>query len=121
MKYRVVSTIAPACDVTRGVYSNFDDAHKEYLWNQRDYGFTRIEKKVKGDWVRVTDLEIAKKRLKPIEYKEVKITTSTDTYTFKLPRPVAVPNNMDQASAALYITFDLLGIKPTVKHKKETK
>ena len=26
---------------------------------------------------------------------------------------------MDQANAALYITLDLLGIKPTVKHKKD--
>ena len=120
MKYRVVSTIAPACDSVEGIYSNFDEAYKklQQIKVHRLGCFDRIEKKVKGDWVRVSDLEIARKRLRPVEYKEIKISTSTDTYTFKLPKPVAVPNNMDQASAALYITFDLLGIKPTVKHKK---
>ena len=59
--------------------------------------------------------------LKPVEYKEIRITTPTDTYTFKLPRPVAVPSNIDQASAALYITLDLLGVKPTVKRKTARK
>jgi len=118
MKYRVVSTIAPACDVIRGQYSKFDDVYKEYQWEDYRSGFTVIEKKTKNGWVRMTDLEIARKKLKSVEYKEISIQTETDTYTFKLPRPVSVPNNMGQANAALYITLDLLGVKPTVKHKK---
>ena len=115
MKYRIRKCIAPDCVVDRGTYSNFEDAYRTYQWEGVS---SWIEKKAKGGWARLTDLEIARKRLKPVEYKEIKISTSTDTYRFKLPRPVAVPNNMDQASAALYITLDLLGIKPTVKHKK---
>ena len=119
MKYRVVSTIAPGCDYIHGIFSKFDDAYRELqrIKNHRMGCFDRLEKKVKGEWVRITDLEIANKLKKPISYKEIKITTPTDTYTFKLPRPVSVPSNIDQASAALYITLDLLGVKPTVKRK----
>ena len=116
MKYRIVKTVAPDCNTLVDVYSNFGDAYKAYALKRYQRGIT-LEKKSKGNWVKVTEAEIAKKSLKPVEYKEIRITTPTDTYTFKLPRPVSVPSNIDQASAALYITLDLLGVKPTVKRK----
>ena len=119
MKYRVMSTIAPACTVERGQYSKFEDAYRAYQLEDSKYNlsFNYIEKKAKGGWTRLTDIEIARKNVKKVEYKKIKITTSTENYTFTLPRPVKVPNNMDQANAALYITLDLLGVKPTVKRK----
>ena len=117
MKYRIRKCIAPDCVVDRGTYSNFEDAYRTYQWEGVS---SWIEKKAKGGWTRLTALEIAKKRVKKVTLKKIELQTDTETYTFKLPRPVQVPNNMTQANAALYITLDLLGIKPTVKNKKDT-
>ena len=116
MKYRIRKCIAPACTIDRGTYSNFEDAYRMYQCEGAD---SWIEKKASGGWVMLTDLEIAKKRLKQVTLKKIEIQTETNTYTFKLPRPVQVPNNMSQTNAALYITLDLLGIKPAVKNKKD--
>ena len=119
MKYRIRKCIAPTCTVDRGTYSNFEDAYRTCKWESMEGTNAWIEKYSNGTWVKLTDLEIARKNLKTNKVNKIILQTETDIYTFKLPQTVEVPNNMRQENTGLYILLCSLGIKPTVKHKKE--
>lgn len=110
MSYRLKRIIAPDCVTYGKPKESFEEAYNEYLFEDTwtSSATVYLQERRDGGWATLSGSEIARRCRKVCEMAEVSITTKAYTYTFKLPKKIEIPSDLDGIQRFAYAILSLM-------------
>lgn len=110
MSYRLKRIVGPDCVTYGKPHKSFEKAYNEYLFEDTwtSSATVYLQEKRDGGWATLSGSEIARRCRKVSEMAEISIATKAYTYTFRLPKKVDVPSDLDGIQRFAYAVLSLL-------------
>ena len=108
MRYRVAKVLGPGCVTYGKPHKSFEEAHREYEFEDMRSGFTYIQEERNGEWLTLSESEIARRSRAVDEWTEISIATKAYIYRFRLPKKIEVPSDLSMGQRLEYALLSLL-------------